>query len=168
MKFGFFARRSVFLYIRDQSFDVCFQVEIVYIQQGFAVGSLLEEFPGFVRSWFAGKCFSWFQIDLRRNLWQGLPRVFDILVLFGIKVVNFLCSGREGFQLYTRVLLGKFFRVVAVQRNDLEVPGVAVAAHGARGSPGRVMLLVVSILFLEFCLLYLLSEVISVLFLFLY
>ena len=65
-------------------------------------------------------------------------------------------------------MLGKFFRVVAVQRNDLEVPGVAVAAHGARGSPGRVMLLVVSILFLEFCLLYLLSEVISVLFLFLY
>ena len=56
---------------------------------------------------------------------------------------------------------------MAVQRNDLEVPGVAVAAHGARG-PGRVMLLVVSILFLEFCLLYLLSEVISVLFLFLY
>ena len=98
----------------------------------------------------------------------GLPRVFDILVLFGIKVVNFLCSGREGFQLYTRVLLGKFFRVVAVQRNDLEVPGVAVAAHGARGSPGRVMLLVVSILFLEFCFFYLLSEVISVLFLFLY
>ena len=45
-------------------------------------------------------------------------------------------------------MLGKFFRVVAVQRNDLEVPGVAVAAHGARGSPGRVMLLVVSILFL--------------------
>ena len=35
----------------------------------------------------------------------GLPRVFDILVLFGIKVVNFLCSGREGFQLYTRVCL---------------------------------------------------------------
>ena len=106
LKFGFFARRSVFLYIRDQSFDVCFQVEIVYIQQGFAVGSLLEEFPGFVRSWFAGKCFSWFQNDLlRRSLWQGLPRVFDILVLFGIKVVNFLCSGREGFQLYTRVCL---------------------------------------------------------------
>ena len=68
--------------------------------------------------------------------------------MFGIKVVNFLCSGREGFQLCT--LLGKFFRVVAVQRNDLEVPGVAVAAHGARGSPGRVMLLVVSILFLLF------------------
>ena len=99
-------------------------------------------------------------------MWQGLPRVFDILVLFGIKVVNFLCSGREGFQLCT--LLGKFFRVVAVQRNVLEVPGVAVAAHGARGSPGRVMLLVVSILFLEFCFSYLLSEVISVLFLFLY
>ena len=39
MKFGFFARRSVFLYIRDQNFDACFQVEIVYIQQGFAVGS---------------------------------------------------------------------------------------------------------------------------------
>ena len=57
---------------------------------------------------------------------------------------------------------------MAVQRNDLEVPGVAVAAHGARGSPGRVMLLVVSILFLEFCFFYLLSEVISVLFLFLY
>ena len=133
------------------------------------MGSLLEEFPGFVCFWFAGKCLSWFQNDLlRRNLWQGLPRVFDILVLFGIKVVNFLCSGREGFQLYTRVLLGKFFRVVAVQRNDLEVPGVAVAAHGAWGSPGRVMLLVVSILFLEFCFFYFLSEVISVLFLSLY
>ena len=105
MKFGFFARRFVFLYFRDQSFDFCFQVEKVNVQQGFAVGSLLEEFPGFVRSWFAGKCFSWFQNDLRRNLWQGLPRVFDILVLFGIKVVNFLCSGREGFQLYTRVCL---------------------------------------------------------------
>ena len=75
-------------------------------QQGFAVGSLLEEFPGFVCFWFAGKCLSWFQNDLLgRNLWQGLPRVFDILVLFGIKVVNFLCSGREGFQLYTRVCL---------------------------------------------------------------
>ena len=36
---AFFARRSVFLYIRDQSFDVCFQVEKVYFQQGFAVGS---------------------------------------------------------------------------------------------------------------------------------
>ena len=58
LKFGFFARRSVFLFIRDQSFDFCFQVEIVNIQQGFAVGSLLEEFPGFVRSWFAGKCLS--------------------------------------------------------------------------------------------------------------
>ena len=69
-------------------------------------------------------------------MWQGLPRVFDILVLFGIKVVNFLCSGREGFQLCT--LLGKFFRVVAVQRNVLEVPGVSVAAHGARGSPGTL------------------------------
>ena len=33
-------------------------------------------------------------------------------------------------------MLGKFFRVVAVQRNDLEVPGVAVAAHGARGQSG--------------------------------
>ena len=35
----FFARRSVFLYIRVQSLDVCFQVEKVYFQQGFAVGS---------------------------------------------------------------------------------------------------------------------------------
>ena len=101
------------------------------------MGSLLEEFPGFVCFWFAGKCLSWFQNDLlRRNLWQGLPRVFDILVLFGIKVVNFLCSGREGFQLYTRVLLGKFFRVVAVQRNDLEVWRLLHSAHGARGGPG--------------------------------
>ena len=33
----FFARRSVFLY--SQSLDVCFQVEKVYFQQGFAVGS---------------------------------------------------------------------------------------------------------------------------------
>ena len=33
-------------------------------------------------------------------------------------------------------MFGKFFRVVAVQRNDLEVPGVAVAAHGARGQSG--------------------------------
>ena len=39
MKFGFFARRTVFLYIRVQSLDVCFQVEKVYFQQGFAVGS---------------------------------------------------------------------------------------------------------------------------------
>ena len=39
LKFGFFARRSVFLYIRVQSLDVCFQVEKVYFQQGFAVGS---------------------------------------------------------------------------------------------------------------------------------
>ena len=73
---AFFARLSVFLYIRVQSLDDCFQVEKVYIQQGFAVGSLLEEFPWFVRSRFAGKCFSWFQNDLRRNLWQGLPRGF--------------------------------------------------------------------------------------------
>ena len=36
---AFFARRSVFLYIRVQSLDVCFQVEKVYFQQGFAVGS---------------------------------------------------------------------------------------------------------------------------------
>ena len=34
---AFFARRSVFLY--SQSLDVCFQVEKVYFQQGFAVGS---------------------------------------------------------------------------------------------------------------------------------
>ena len=39
LKFGFFARRTVFLYIRVQSLDVCFQVEKVYFQQGFAVGS---------------------------------------------------------------------------------------------------------------------------------
>ena len=58
LKFGFFARRFVFLYFRDQSFDFCFQVEKVNVQQGFAVGSLLEEFPGVVRSWFAGKCLS--------------------------------------------------------------------------------------------------------------
>ena len=36
---AFFARRSVFLFIRVQSLDVCFQVEKVYFQQGFAVGS---------------------------------------------------------------------------------------------------------------------------------
>ena len=36
---AFFARRSVFLYIRVQSLDICFQVEKVYFQQGFAVGS---------------------------------------------------------------------------------------------------------------------------------
>ena len=39
LKFGFFARRFVFLYFRYQSFDFCFQVEKVYFQQGFAVGS---------------------------------------------------------------------------------------------------------------------------------
>ncbi len=65
-------------------------------------------------------------------------------------------------------MLGKFFRVVAVQRNDLEVLGVAVAAHVTRGSSGRAMPRVVSILFLEFCLLYLFSEVFSVLLLYLY
>ena len=49
----------------------------------------------------------------------GLPRVFDILVLFGIKVVNFLCSGREGFQLYTRVLLGNFLAFEGVLAHNI-------------------------------------------------
>ena len=101
LKFGFFARRSVFLYIRDQSFDICFQVEIVYIQQGFAVGS--SQGCPFLDCWEVLQLVS--KWPFKEEFVAGLPRVFDILVLFGIKVVNFLCSGREGFQLYTRVCL---------------------------------------------------------------
>ena len=98
----------------------------------------------------------------------GVPMGFDILVLFGIKVVNFLCSGREGFQLYTRVCLASSsgLWLFGGMTSKCQVWRLLHMEQG--GSPGRVMLLVVSILFLEFCFFYLLSEVISVLFLFLY
>ena len=43
---AFFARLSVFLYIRVQSFDYCFQVEKVYISRGLLWGLFWRSFQG--------------------------------------------------------------------------------------------------------------------------